>query len=918
MKKTVWMFALMLLAALTLRMSAGAESEEPNKITEGEWTYIALSDTTAELVEHRQSGTSITVPAEIGGLRVTSLSGGLFYDHRTVTEIILPDTLTSITGYVFRYCNNLKTITLPDGVSTIERDVFDQCNAVVYANPASDAAKALGAVNLQFTDPGSKLVLQYYGETLTVVKSDSYKKLESCVIPEGVHQLGSSAFADCSNLTSVTLPSTLTRIDEYAFHNCNNLSSLIIPDGLQKAGSDAFSQGYDKPEITLYARLGSDGARAVGGYGFIDPVYPGLTLQYIYQDGQAAGLKVVSASKDLTECVIPEGVTAIDRQAFASCSALASISVPSSVTSIGDWAFDGCSSLAGFTIPSGVTEIGNSVFHGCSSLPSITIPAGVTSIGSNAFFGCTALAAIDIPGTVQSIGSQAFSGCASLKKLTLPEGLISIEGSAFYGCTGLLGTVLPESVTSIAKQAFPDGLIYASVDSQAAKLLQKAQITFRDPSAPHVILGDNYGTLAVVDVDKDVSALAIPGGVTRIKSGAFKNAAVVSVTIPDGMKQLESGVFQGCYHLKSIRFPVSVSSIGDSLLDYNTKPTIYCSEFSTAAQWAKRQNLETVFTDGGQALRVELPESVTVAVGFGKQISFDIFPAEAGQQVSWQTSDAAVVAVGSEGLASGVKTGSATVTLTVNGVSATTQVRVAPLAEKITLPELAYVPANSSSNMPIALTPANAETDLSFKTEDRAFAWATANPYDKNYVSLYGVALGDVKLTITDKFSGVTAETTVRVCYPVTEISAAPAAAQMNVGDTLQLTANVKMRDQSCVNQLVRYQSYNEEVATINEYSGLVTAVGPGQTTIRVFAQNQVEFKVEITVGGAAPAAKPGDVTGDDKTDIMDVIRLLKYVSGWSVDVNLDTADVNGDGNVNIMDVIRLLKHVSGWDVELA
>jgi len=61
----------------------------------------------------------------------------------------------------------------------------------------------------------------------------------------------------------------------------------------------------------------------------------------------------------------------------------------------------------------------------------------------------------------------------------------------------------------------------------------------------------------------------------------------------------------------------------------------------------------------------------------------------------------------------------------------------------------------------------------------------------------------------------------------------------------------------------------------------------------------------------------PGDVTGDGKVNIMDVIRLLKKVSGWTVEVARMNADTNGDGAINIMDVIRLLKYASGWEVTL-
>ena len=73
--------------------------------------------------------------------------------------------------------------------------------------------------------------------------------------------------------------------------------------------------------------------------------------------------------------------------------------------------------------------------------------------------------------------------------------------------------------------------------------------------------------------------------------------------------------------------------------------------------------------------------------------------------------------------------------------------------------------------------------------------------------------------------------------------------------------------------------------------------------------------KVTITEGNAKMS---GDVTGDGKVDIMDVIRLLKYVSGWEVAIVSGNSEVTGDGDINIMDVIRLLKYVSGWEVELS
>lgn len=59
-----------------------------------------------------------------------------------------------------------------------------------------------------------------------------------------------------------------------------------------------------------------------------------------------------------------------------------------------------------------------------------------------------------------------------------------------------------------------------------------------------------------------------------------------------------------------------------------------------------------------------------------------------------------------------------------------------------------------------------------------------------------------------------------------------------------------------------------------------------------------------------------GDINGDGKVNIFDVIRLLKKVTGEVVETFANT-DVNGDGKVNIFDVIRLLKKVTGEAVEI-
>ena len=127
--------------------------------------------------------------------------------------------------------------------------------------------------------------------------------ITSVVIPEGVFLIDSNAFAQCSNLTSVTLPSTLTHIGNSAFY-LTGLTSL--PDW--------------PPELT--------------------EILPG----------------VFSYSK-LRSAYIAEGVTVIGALAFGNCPDLEIVSLPSTIISIDALAFARNPSLTTVIIPESVEHI---------------------------------------------------------------------------------------------------------------------------------------------------------------------------------------------------------------------------------------------------------------------------------------------------------------------------------------------------------------------------------------------------------------------------------------------------------------------------------------------------------------------------------------------------------------------------------
>lgn len=118
------------------------------------------------------------------------------------------------------------------------------------------------------------------------------------------------------------------------------------------------------------------------------------------------------------KCVIPEGVTEIEDDAFHGCTNLKDVTIPKSVRVIGKWAFLGCTGLTSLSIPSGVSIIRRWAFMGCTGLTSIKIPR-VRLIGDWAFSECTGLVSVEIPDSVAEIGHGAFDGCTGLASVII-------------------------------------------------------------------------------------------------------------------------------------------------------------------------------------------------------------------------------------------------------------------------------------------------------------------------------------------------------------------------------------------------------------------------------------------------------------------------------------------------------------------
>ena len=331
-----------------------------------------------------------------------------FIGCRSLTSLVIPDSVTNIGDYAFWNCRSLTDIVIPDGVTSIGKCAFEGCSA-----------------------------------------------LSSVVIPDSVSCIGFGAFENCSSLHSVVIPDSVTSIGDYAFWNCRSLTDIVIPDGVTSIGDAAFENCSSLSSVVIPESVvnlnGNPFCRWDGELKCLSPYF--IYDNKVLFDKDKSKI-IAFKDKNTTSYVIPESVTRIGESAFRHCSSLSSIVIPNGVTRIGDWAFRGCSSLKSLVIPNSVTSIGNYAFYGCSSLRNLVIPDSVTSIGDRAFEGCSSLHSVVLPNSVTSIGDGAFYGCSSLSSIVIPNSVTSIGNCAFQFCSSLNEIIIPDGITSIGYGTF--------------------------------------------------------------------------------------------------------------------------------------------------------------------------------------------------------------------------------------------------------------------------------------------------------------------------------------------------------------------------------------------------------------------------------------------------------------------------------
>ncbi|MEG0076889.1 MAG: leucine-rich repeat protein [Erysipelotrichaceae bacterium] len=476
---------------------------------------------------------------------------------------------------------------------------------------------------ISLPDVSNKLIIpnEINGIPVLSIGNDAFSGIQfpTVEIPEGIINIGNSAFENNRALQSVRFPSTLKTLGTHAFDSCDHLEEVVLNEGLTNISDYAF--GYASSLRTIVI---PNSVNSIGSYAFY--ANSSLVSIVIGSGTKSIGSYAFASASNLSAIVIPDSVETIADNAFASTNKLTRIDIPSKVSNTitgAPWGnskgivfwkdvvdanpyvfntttqmivgYNGMDTM--INIPSSipvngvdvdVLGIGENAFASKTTLKSISLPDTILSIGSNAFNGCSELVSIDLGTSVISIGDMAFNFCPKLAEIQIPESIKTIGANAFLNTVALKKIRIPSKLTGTitgAPWGNSTGIIYwkevVDLGDYVFNTANQQIIGYigRDTvlTIPNsfVIDGQNIEVTSIGDNvfagKAMLTSITIPNTIISIGKSSFSNCTeLINISLGESLVDIGPNAFENCSKLVSITIPDSVNVIGTNAFS-NTK-----------------------------------------------------------------------------------------------------------------------------------------------------------------------------------------------------------------------------------------------------------------------------------------------------------------------------------------------------------
>ena len=428
---------------------------------------------------------------------------GLAFRQTRIKEAILPDSLVSLNDQVFLECVDLTKVHIGKNVISLGSGIIRSCNNITSVTISNENPKYMSMDNVIYQKPDVQA-----GEGIVLITVPNNK--ENIVFPKNLTRIGYLSFAGNNKIKNLEIPEGVTDISSNAFSECS-IENLVLPASLRVINGRAIENVFTLKSIT------------------VRPGNPSISVEddVIMQVASVQPLKkriiAVNPSKK-GEYVIPDYVSSIAAFGFTTCKNITKVTIPNSVTDIREYAFYS-SCIEEVIVPGSVSEIGRSMFSNCKSLTKVTLEEGVSKISESMFDHCINLKTLNIPASLSLIEIAALEATNNLTNITVSNNSqhFSTDGKNIYDKSGTKlvcssnvdkNIIVREGVTEIG-----DGAFYANRNLVSLTL-------------PNTL--NKIENKILVNAN-NVTKLEIPSSVNQIDSAAFVNAnGLVEIVIKGG------------------------------------------------------------------------------------------------------------------------------------------------------------------------------------------------------------------------------------------------------------------------------------------------------------------------------------------------------------------------------------------------
>lgn len=556
-----------------------------------------------------------------------SVSNGVLYNYektnllivfdKSITSVVVPETVACISNYAFSNCLNIENLSIPDNVLEIGYGAFSDCTKLSTIDIPDSITRLCNAfnncINLKnitlpenVTDISgafrncSNLTEITIPATITEFSFDTFygcynlenvhlpsnlKKLggfpgctnlKSIEIPPNVTEISSSAFEDCINLTEIRIPDGVDVIENYTFYNCKSLKTVTIPNSVQRIGAYSFYDCNSLESIELPEGVKNIESGAFCECSNLKKVFIPSTTENI-ADGNFQSKNLESITVNVNNlCYTSEDGILFNKDKtnlilYPAKKSNDTYTVPNSVTSISDYAFADCENLTCVVFNNNVSEIPNYAFQDCKQLNKVILSDSILNIGYCAFYGCTKLNDINLTQNILKIDDYAFSGCRSLTNMEIPDSVIEM-GCIFTGCISLENLTIGNGITTVGN------IFSGSYDYYLKNISIGKNVSYID----NEIWENNFCELENIVINSknknffDVNGIPFSNETNEMLMYPLKNKTEI-LNIPEGIVTI-CDIHSTT--LKTLNIPSTVTEIGE--IDSNVLENINVSENNPA------------------------------------------------------------------------------------------------------------------------------------------------------------------------------------------------------------------------------------------------------------------------------------------------------------------------------------------------